>query len=204
MNTYLQTMKNALVGYYNAAKTCESKAQEARKIYQQDVASGVVKKLFAQLQENKAAAIDAINEARDKAIEAAQRWGTLDGSKINDGDMKLLKFDLSPEQFETIVDRNRNDGTMCFILKQYAEKHAKREKKEDEVPMWNALAMVDVPTAEAKIQAYNSFADSAIASIHNMSGNDWQFGVNSPITQASVEQFGEPNGMNDKLLEAIS
>ena len=70
--------------------------------------------------------------------------------------------------------------------------------------MWNAFAMVDVPTAEAKVQAYNSFADSAIASIHNMSGNDWEFGVNSPITQASVEKFGEPNGMNDKLLEAIS
>lgn len=204
MNAYLQAMKTALVGYYNAAKTCEGKAQEARKIYQQDVVSGVVKKLFAQLQENKAAAIDAINEARDKGIEAAQRWGTLDGSKINDGDMKLLKFDLSPEQFETIVDRNRNNGTMCFILKQYAEKHAKREEKEDEVPMWNALAMVDVPTAEAKVQAYNSFADSAIASIHNMSGNDWEFGVNSPITQASVERFGEPNGLNDKLLEAIS
>lgn len=204
MNAYLQAMKTALVGYYNAAKTCEGKAQEARKIYQQDVASGVVKKLFAQLQENKAAAIDAINEARDKGIEAAQRWGTLDGSKINDGDMKLLKFDLSPEQFETIVDRNRNNGTMCFILKQYAEKHAKHEKKEDEVPMWNALAMVDVPTAEAKVQAYNSFADSAIASIHNMSGNDWEFGLNSPITQASVEQFGEPNGMNDNLLAAIS
>ena len=37
MNAYLQAMKTALVGYYNAAKTCEGKAQEARKIYQQDV-----------------------------------------------------------------------------------------------------------------------------------------------------------------------
>ena len=204
MNAYLQTMKNALVGYYNAAKTCEGKTQQARQIYQQDAASEAIGRLYRQLEADKAAAIDAINEARNKGIEAARRWGALDGSKINDGDMKLLKFDLSPEQFETIVDRNRNNGTMCFILKQYAEKHAKREKKEDEVPMWNALAMVDVPTADAKIQAYNSFADSAIASIHNMSGNDWEFGVNSLITQASVEQFGEPNGMNDNLLAAIS
>ena len=204
MNAYLQTMKNALVGYYNAAKTCEGKAQQARQIYQQDAASEAIGRLYRQLEADKTAAIDAINEARNKGIEAAQSWGALDGSKINDGDMKLLKFDLSPEQFEAIVQRNRGNGTMCSILKQYAEKHAKHEKKEDEVPAWNTLAMTDVPTTEAKIQAYNSFADSAIASIHNMSGNDWEFGVNSPITQASVERFGEPNVLNDKLLEAIS
>lgn len=61
-----------------------------------------------------------------------------------------------------------------------------------------------IPTVEGKVNAYNSFADSAIASIHNMSGNDWEFGINSPITQESVAHFGEPNGMNDDLLEMIS
>ena len=203
MNTYLQTMKNALTSYYNTAQACEEKAQEARKIYQQDVASEVVKKLFAQLQESKAAAINAINDARDKAIEAAYRWGTLDGSKINDGDMKLLKFDLSPEQFETIVQRNRGNGTMCFILDQYAKKHDRDEADPREFRLLGRLSCVMIPTVEGKVNAYNSFADSAIASIHNMSGNDWEFGINSPITQESVARFGEPNGMNDDLLEMI-
>lgn len=88
----------------------------------------------------------------------------LDGDKIKDGDMKLLKFDLSPEQFESIVNRNKNNGTMCFILKQYAEKHEKHETKDDAIPAWNSLAFaaVEVPTVDEKIMAYNAFAESAI------------------------------------------
>lgn len=100
MNTYLQTMKNALTSYYNAARACEEKAQEARKIYQQDVASEVVKKLFAQLQESKAAAINAINDARDKAIEAAYRWGIPDN-----GHGRAAQ--CVPKQLERKLSRNR-------------------------------------------------------------------------------------------------
>lgn len=203
MNTYLQEMKNALTGYYNAARACEGKAQEARQIYQQDVASGVIEKLYAQLEYKKGEAIGTINEVREKAIEAANRWGVLDGGKINDGDMKLLKFDISPDQFETIVNRNKNNGTMCFILNQYVQKHDRDEADPTEFHLCGRLSRVVIPTVEGKINAYNSFADSAISYIHNMSGNDWEFGVNSPITQSAVERFGEPNGVNDELLEMI-
>lgn len=203
MNTYIQSMKNVLNNYYNVAKTYNQKVEQAAQRYKPDVAADEVRKLDAQLEADKAAAIDAINEAKDKGIEAAHRWGSLDGSKINDGDMKLLKFDLSPEQFEAIVQRNRGNGTMCFILKQYAEKHAKHEKKEDEVPVWNALAMVDVPTVEAKIQAYNSFAESAVAIVQNMTGYGWGKGLDGFGVVDSVKSFGEPNAVNYKMVEAL-
>ena len=146
---------------------------------------------------------DIITEAKDKGIEAARRWGVLDGDKINDGDMKLLKLDLSPEQFEAIVDRNRSNGTMCFILKQYAEKHAKHEMKDDEIPMWNSLAAVEVPTVDEKIKAYNTFAKNAIGIIQNMTGYGWGRGVDGFGVESSVKGFGEPNQMNYKLLEVL-
>lgn len=208
MNTYIQSMKNVLNNFYNAAKTYNDKVAQAGERYKPDVAAEEVKKIDAQLEADKRAAIDAITEAKDKGIEAAKRWGALDGDKINDGDMKLLKFDLSPEQFEAIVDRNRNNGTMCFILKQYAEKHAKHEMKDDEANIWkaiasNALSVVDVPTVDEKIKAYNTFAENAIGIIQNMTGYGWGRGVDGFGVESSVKGFGEPNQMNYKLLEVL-
>lgn len=129
----------------------------------------------------------------------------LDGDKIKDGDMKLLKFDLSPEQFESIVNRNKNNGTMCFILKQYAEKHEKHETKDDAIPAWNSLAFaaVEVPTVDEKIMAYNAFAESAISIIQIITESGWGRGVDGLGVEISVKGFGEPNPMNRKLLEVL-
>ena len=179
MNTYVKKMREALGAFYEKAVDHENNVNKANQRYKADVA------------------------AKDKVIESAKRWGVLDGDKIKDGDMKLLKFDLSPEQFEAIVDRNKNNGTMCFILKQYAEKHAKHEMKDDEIPAWNSLASVEVPTVDEKIKAYNALAERAIGIIQNISGYGWGRGVNGFGVESSVKGFGEPNPMNYKLLEVL-
>lgn len=203
MNTYLQSMKNVLTNYYNAAKSYEEKEAQAKQRYQPDVAAEEIKKLDAALEADKRAAIGAITEAKDKAIEAARRWGALDGSKIDDGDMKLLKFDLSPEQFEAMVERHKKNGTMCFILAQYAEKHNRQETKPGEFGLTGRLNPLIIPTVEEKINAYTKFAESAISTIDNMTGFGWGKGVGNPVSENSVKNFGEPNPINYALLEAI-
>lgn len=203
MNTYVKKMREELEAFYKKAVDHENNVNKANQRYKSDVAAEEVKRLDEQLETEKQAAIDAITEAKDKGIEAARRWGALDGDKINDGDMKLLKFDLSPEQFESIVDRNRNNGTMCFILKQYAEKHAKHEMKDDEILAWNSLAAVEVPTVDEKIKAYNAFAASAISLVQIITESGWGRGVNGLGVEISVKGFGEPNPMNRKLLEVL-
>lgn len=202
MNTYLQEMKNALTGYYNAARSCAQKAQEARQMYRDDIASETIKKLYAQLEVNKAASINTINEVREKAIEAANRWGVLDGSKLNDGDMKLLKLDLSAEQFQAIVNRNKNNGTMCHALAQYARKHGAAEAGQADSNIFDNLSSVVIPTVEGQITAYNKFADSAISIIRGMGEHEKEFGQG--LTEFLVENFGKPDGANRKLLEMIS
>ena len=203
MNTYVKKMREELEAFYKKAVDHENNVNKANQRYKADVAAKEIQRLDEQLETEKRAAIDAITEAKDKGIEAAIRWGALDGDKINDGDMKLLKFDLSPEQFESIVDRNKNNGTMCFILKQYAEKHAKHEMKDDEIPAWNSLAAVEIPTVDEKVKAYNALAESAIGIIQNISGYGWGRGVNGFGVESSVKGFGEPNQMNYKLLEVL-
>lgn len=203
MNTYIQSMKNALTSYHNAAKEAEAKAEQARKTYQPDVAAEQVKKIDAELLTKKQEAIDAITDAKDRGIEAAKRWGALDGSKINDGDMKLLKFDLSPEQFEAMVDRNRNNGTMCFILGQYAEKHNREETTPGEYGLTGRLNPLIIPTVENKVNAYTKLAESAIGTIENMGGYGWGKGTNSVFVESAVKNFGTPNQANYALFEAL-
>lgn len=203
MNTYIQSMKNALTSYYNAAKTYEEKAAQAKQRYQPDVAEEEIKKLDTALEAVKRDAVDAVTDAKDKGIEAAKRWGALDGSKIDDGDMKLLKFDLSPEQFEAMVERHKKNGTMCFILAQYAEKHNREETAPGEYGVAGRLNPLIIPTAEEKIKAYTKFAESAISTINNMTGYGWGKGVGNPVIESSVKNFGEPNPMNYALLEVI-
>lgn len=202
MNAYLQEMKNALTSYYSAARSCAQKVQEARKMYQDDVAKEAIKKLYSQLEASKAASINTINEVREKAIDAANRWGVLDGDKINDGDMKLLKLDLSAEQFQAIVNRNKNNGTMCHALAQYARKHGAAEAGQADSNISDNLSSVVIPTVEGKITAYNKFADSAISIIRGMEEHENEFGKG--FTEFLVDSFGKPDGTNGKLLETIS
>ena len=201
MNRYLQEMKNALSGFYNKAKEYERNVEQARQRYQPDIAAEEIKKFDSSLEADKRAAINTITDAKDQGIQAAQRWAALDGSNIDDGDMKLLKFDLSPDQFAALVDKHRNNGTMCFILKQYAEKHSKQEQKDGEFLAWDSLSSVDVPTVEEKIKAYNQFAESAIATVNNMTGYGWGKGVSNPVIESSVKNFGTPNQFDYKWLE---
>lgn len=203
MNRYLQEMKNALSGFYNKAKEYERNVEQARQRYQPDIAAEEIKKFDSSLEADKRAAINTITDAKDQGIQAAQRWAALDGSDIDDGDMKLLKFDLSPDQFAALVDKHRNNGTMCFILKQYAEKHSRQEQKDDEFLAWDSLSSVDIPTVEEKIKAYNRFAESAIATVNNMTGYGWGKGVSNPVIEGSVKNFGTPNQFNYKWLEVL-
>lgn len=203
MNTYVKKMREALGAFYEKAVDHETNVNKANQRYKADVAAKEIQRLNDQLETEKRAAINAITEAKDKGIESAKRWGVLDGDKINDGDMKLLKFDLSPEQFEAIVNRNKSNGTMCFILKQYAEKHKKHEAKDDEILAWNSLAAVEVPTVDEKIKAYNAFAASAISLVQIITESGWGRGVDGLGVEISVKGFGEPNQMNYKLLEVL-
>ena len=203
MNRHLAAMKTIIDGFWGVAKSNEEKKERVRAQFREDIAAEQVKQLENDTQTRAQLAKDAINEELHEALAEVERWGELDGAKINDNDMKLLKLDLSPEQFAQIVERNRNNGTMCFILKQYAEKHARAEKKDDEIPMWNNLASVEVPTVDEKIKAYNIFAENAIGIIQNITGYGWGRGVDGFGVESSVKGFGEPNQINYKLLEVL-
>lgn len=203
MNTYIKTMRDAINNYYSIAKKTLEKCENARKTYKADIAADEIKKYEAEREAKKLDAIDIVNEARDKGIADANRWGALDGGKIDDGDIKLLKYDLSNEQFEQLVERHKNNGTMCFILSQYAEKHTPSSAAVGAFGAMSTYNTKIIPTVENKIKAYNEFAKRAIGIIENMSGYGWGQGVNGLGVESSVNSFGSPSPANYELLEAL-
>lgn len=203
MNIYLKQMKDALSKCYDTAKKYTENVTAAKRRYQPDVAAEEIKRLDAAFEQEKRRFSDAITAARDNGIESARKWGELDGSKIDDGDMKLLKFDLSSEQFEHLVNKHRANGTMCFILRQYAEKNNRPETDTTEFGLTGRLNPLVIPTVDAKVSAYAKFADSAISIVNNMTGYGLGRGTDSPLLESSVKSFGEPDAANFMLLEML-
>ena len=56
---------------------------------------------------------------------AVDEWNTADGSKVDEGDLKLLQadFHFDPAQFQALCDKHRDNATMLQLLAEYGEKH---------------------------------------------------------------------------------
>ena len=203
MNRHLAAMKTIIDGFWGVAKSNEEKKERARAQFREDIAAEQVKQLENDTQTRAQLAKDAITEELHEALAEVERWGELDGAKINDNDMKLLKLDLSPEQFARIVERNKNNGTMSFVLKQWAEKHARAEKKDDEAGFFTGFLSVPIPSPDEKAAAYNAFANNALTLIENIEGVGFGRGVNSTLIETMIQQFAEPNGASRKYIEVL-
>lgn len=93
-----------------------------------------------------------IERARIAHHAAVDAWNSADGSKIDEGDLKLLAsdFHLNQKQFQQLCDKHRNNATMLQMLAEYSEKHRD----------WNLTA--DRPIgAEARKTAFDKFCRNA-------------------------------------------
>lgn len=84
----------------------------------------------AELQRRKdRAVIDAnvkIEEIRREHEAAVTAWDTLDGSKIDEGDAKLLQLcdKMTSQQFQQLCTKHRENSVMLGLLADYAERHS--------------------------------------------------------------------------------
>lgn len=114
-------MRKALVEFYNTQKRINAERADAMKKYAHEFQEGVLNRL---MEESGAACDNArykIEKAKADALASIEAWARLDGSKLTD-DARLLKYDLPPAQFYELAKKYKNNGTMCFVLAQYAEK----------------------------------------------------------------------------------
>lgn len=187
----MSNIKAVLRNYQKAAKTAQEKAKQARELYQPDAAERECTRIAAWLDGERAKAQAAIDEDRKGRMQALDDWKRLDGSKLTD-DVKLLDNNLvTVEQFSGMVEKYRENATMCAALARYAERrNADAMKQKGTVP--EALYPVGiVPTAEAKAQAISRTAAGAYSVIGLIDNGFTGFGggADSPMVDAAIENF---------------
>lgn len=87
-------------------------------------------KAAAELRQRKAAAVAdaniAIEGIRREHEAAVNAWDALDGSKIDEGDAKLLQLcdRMTAKQFQQLCTKHRENSVMLGLLADFAERHA--------------------------------------------------------------------------------
>lgn len=126
-------------------------ARKAGKIAPADAAAK-----FAELTRARADALGAVNTRieHDRLAHhaAVDEWNAADGSKIDEGDLKLLQadFHFDPAQFQALCNKHDSNATMLQLLAEYSEKHRN----------WNLTA--DRPVgAQARKDAFDQFCRDA-------------------------------------------
>lgn len=147
----VKDLKDVLSAYYRKYEKKQAEIEKARKLYQPEVAKEQIGRIEAAFRSEKEAVMDEVSALRDRAVTQIASWGKLDGMKINEGDSRLLKYDLNQEQFERIVERNKGNGTMCFILSQYAEKQNRKAREEDPEALKDGEALAQYGEAAVEL-----------------------------------------------------
>jgi len=197
---HVDRMAAAVKKYYSEAQIAAEKMRRNNETYIKEAADKENERIKQQLQTVRQSAEDAIAEAQESGKNEALKWGELDGSKITD-DARLLDFDISPEQYSKLVEKHRTNGTMLSLLKNYGdrqnEKYRQKEGKTGEMPKVY-YPSGNIPTAEKKAEVYDKFAAGARLMLSQIDG-----GTDSPMVKVAVENFGQPVGSAENLLEMI-
>lgn len=200
----VKDLKDVLSAYYRKYEKKQAEIEKARKLYQPEVAKEQIGRIEAAFRSEKEAVMDEVSALRDRAVTQIASWGKLDGMKINEGDSRLLKYDLNQEQFERIVERNKGNGTMCFILSQYAEKQNRKAREEDPealIPSGYLDGKI-IPTVKGKMEALEYFVNGALSLINTMD-DPTNFWPGSPMLEESVKSFGAPSVINETYLSML-
>lgn len=119
----------------NAALEVTAGADAERKQLDQKMKEGIITQkhygeTVAELQQRKdRAVIDAnieVEKIRREHEAAVNVWNTLDGSKIDHDDAKLLELcdRMNPQQYQQLCTKHSSNSTMLKLLADYADRHS--------------------------------------------------------------------------------
>lgn len=191
-------MKNALQQFQQAAKKAADEIARNSEVYQHDAALEANKAVAAKRAEVKAAAVAEIESAAAAGKAAAERWATLDGSKIT-ADAKLLQFSMTPEQFKELVERHRGNGTMVELLRQYAAEQNEKNGAGLYQHVEKYFPVAELPTLAKKIDAYEKYRGYALQLIPRIEEHPDLSGIIEEVDNFGVRHPGTP----EPLLDAI-
>lgn len=187
MNKHIEKMHNTLINYRKAVLKAQAKIAENTDLYQPQAAERENKRIREQMERDRQNAESMIKEAQREGHEAVKAWARLDGAQIP-ADAELLKYDLTPDQFNDLAARYKDNGTMTHLMLQYAEKA--NAARGIGGALYDVSQLYD---EQARRAAYDSFASGALDIIDRINQPDGiGTGANSGLLEISVENFGLP------------
>ena len=203
---HVDRMAAAVKKYYAEAQLAQQKIRRNNEIYMKEFAEPENAKVLAELEAARQTAKNAIIEAQEGGRAEAMAWSKLDGSKLTK-DADLLQFDISPEQFDDLVERYKNNGTMSTLLRNYGEKMNDKYRNEQgtsgEMPekvynSWN------IPTAKQKAEVYDKFSTGALNLLARIdSPGELGGGTDSQMLKLAIEGFGTPSNTSQELFDLL-
>lgn len=150
MSKYVYKMRAVLAALNTKAMTTGNAIEAAHDQLSVANANEKVWALLNQLQQEATSARGQITTILQEATEAAEKWGELDGRKVDAADLELLRgdFSLDDEALHRLLVKHQHNGVMINAIAKYAKEHR--------------IPLGSIPTVEGKIQAYNTMADGAL------------------------------------------
>lgn len=200
MSKYTDDMKRALVTYRDAKQKANQRLQEVKEYYGDEAAQREQERLEKQLKNARSTAEAAIREAYSEGHYLAEQWGKPDGSQLTD-DLKLFDAGMvTPDVFETLKARYRNNATMSAALKAQGEKlnaaAATADREKGGLGMVEPYNVRDIQTGADKVKGWDKLKKQALDTLDMIDGkgaysDPWTQALGNALGDQTIEHFGE-------------
>lgn len=204
MSKYTDDMKRALVAYREAKQKADQRLQEVKEYYGDEAAQREQERLEKQLKSARDTAEDAIKEAYSEGHYLAEQWGKPDGSQLTD-DLKLFDAGMvTPDVFETLKARYRNNATMSAALKAQGEKlnaaAAQADREKGGLGFAEPYNVRDITTGADKVNGWDKLKKQALDTLDMIDGkgaysDPWNKALGNALGDQTIEHFGEWSGL---------
>ena len=182
---YKDILKAAVSSYVSAAVRADSEIKEARVKLSDEYAAETIETINNRLTEKLNSARSEIAAAKAKAISDIEEWGKMDGSQLTK-DAALLQYDIEPSDFNTLVQRHKDNATMQKLLLKYGQQKNDAQRAAGNLSTYD---LSGIETVQNRTEAAQQLAQHALSVMDMLSGNGYMKGINSTMARNAYNQF---------------
>lgn len=200
MSKYADDMKQAIVAYKTAHKNAEANIKRIVEDYGEEAGQHETERQERLLSTARQRAEAAIREAYSEGLYLAEQWGKPDGSRLTD-DLKLFDAGIvTPEVFDQLKARYKDNATMLSALKAQGEKlnaaAAQAAKDRGEMALASPYDTRDIVTPGDKVENWKKLKAQALDALDMVDGSGsysdpWSQSLGNALGDEVINHFGE-------------
>ena len=200
MSKYADDMKQAIMTYKNRYKNAEANIKLVLENYGEEAGQRELERQEKNLKAEREKAAAAIREAYSEGVYLAELWGKPDGSRLTD-DLKLFDAGIvTPEVFDQLKARYKDNATMLSALKAQGEKlnaaAAQAAKDRGELPLASTYETRDIVTLDDQRTTWKTLKAQALDCLDMIDGtgnysDSWNRAMGNALGDEMINHFGE-------------